>query len=116
MNVDDLIAVSSASVGLESRVFDWDKAAKIIRDSGAISASAGLDEDWWWTAGDIYTDGLPRLGDQSGPYLASTRATPVLEIGGERVACFRMASDVPEWDQSTNWPQSAIDILKGGAL
>lgn len=94
-------------------VFDWDEAARRIVASGDTVASAGLRADWEFTGGDIFADGKPYLDSYT--YLASTWATPEIEIDGVRSACFRMMSDSPGWDEHTKWPESALAILRGDA-
>jgi hypothetical protein len=95
-------------------VFDWDKAARIIRDRGAKRAAAGLSCDWEWTGGDILVDGEPT--SESYTYLASLHAEPELEVdGGELVPCWRLQADSHGWDSGTKWPESALAILKGDA-
>lgn len=93
-------------------VFDWDKAARLIRASGAQEARAGLQNDWEYTGGTILRDGEPVL--DPGTYLASTWATPELEINGVVEDCYRMESEAPGWNSGTVWPESALNILKGG--
>lgn len=90
-------------------VFDWEKAARLINERNATVARAGLSGDWEWTGGVIFSNGMPNKN--SGAYLASTWATPELEIDGERVACFRMIADTPGWDAGTTWPESALALL-----
>ena len=102
-------AMGQANRGKELMVFDWDKAAKRIKETGCTTASAGLSGDWEWTGGEIFTEGRPNLEDYT--YLASTWATPELEIDGETEDCFRMQSATPGWDANTKWPESAIQIL-----
>jgi hypothetical protein len=97
--------------GRELMVFDWNKAAKLIKESGMKDASAGLRGDWEYTGGDIFTDGEPNLNSYT--FLASTWAIPELEIDGEVVECYKMQSEVPEWGADTKWPESALAILKG---
>jgi hypothetical protein len=94
----------------ESMVFDWHKAAELIRDAKPEVARAGLQSDWEWTGGTIFADGEP--DHDSYTYLASTWATPELEMDGEIVPCFKMQSEVPEWYSGTKWPDSAVAILK----
>lgn len=91
-------------------VFDWEKAARLIKERNATEARAGLSGDWEYTGGTIFADGKPDM--ESYPYLASTWATPELEIDGERMDCFRMESDVPGWDEKTKWPESALTLLR----
>jgi hypothetical protein len=92
-------------------VFDWDKAAQIIKERGAQSASAGLAGDWEYTGGDILTDGKPNMEDYT--YLSSTWATPQLNIDGDVIDCWVYQDDKPEWDCDTKWPESAVEILNG---
>lgn len=100
-------AMGEANRGKPSMVFDWDKAATIIKERGAKSASAGLSGDWEYTGGEILTDGKPNTDEYT--YLASTWATPELEIEGEYIDCF--TTEKPEWDAGTKWPESALNIL-----
>lgn len=104
--------------GREQMVFDWDKAAEIIRDRKPEWAVAGLQHDMEWTSGVIYEDGYPVTDSYT--YLSSTWATPILEIKThdeaevEDIPCFRMQHEVPEWRSSTKWPHSAMEILTKG--
>ena len=111
MNTLQAFAMGEANRGKEQMVFDWDKAAQIIRDTGASYACAGLRGDWEYTGGTIYEDGQPDTGDYT--FLASTWAVPELDIDGDVIPCYRMASEVPGWDARTKWPRSALDILEG---
>lgn len=95
------------------KVFDWHKAARRIRDSGAVSASAGLSGDWEWTGGEIFAYGKPLLAGESYTYLASIWATPELEIDDTTEDCWCWQSEHPDWNSDTRWPQSAVDILAG---
>lgn len=103
-------AMGEANRGNPPRVFDWNKAAEIIRDRNPESASAGLQGDMEWTGGEIWRDGeiVPR--EKTYVYLASTWATPILEIDGEEIPCF-VTKPKTEWDSSTYWPESAKAIL-----
>lgn len=96
-----------ANRGREPMVFDWDRAAEIIKERGAIKASAGLSEDWEWTGGTILENGVPVPADETYTYLSSTWATPELCVDGETMECYKMQSDMPGWDSSTYWPDSA---------
>lgn len=96
--------------GREMKVFDWVKAAQIIKDRKPKEAIAGLSEDWGWTAGPIFSDGKPVT--DGGAYLASTWATPVLVLDdGMEIPCYKMQSETPDWDADTKWPASARSIL-----
>ena len=96
-----------------TKVFDWDKAARILRDRGAKTAGAGLAEDWKWTGGSILRDGKPMARDDTYTFLASWWATPVLFVDGEEVECWRPESEAPGWDAETAWPESALKIFNG---
>ena len=102
-----------ANRGKESMVFDWNRAAQIIKERGAKEASAGLSSDWEYTGGSILTDGKPTPKDDTYVFLASTWATPELEIDGETIDCYVMQSATPGWDAGTYWPESALAILNG---
>ena len=95
----------------EKKVFDWDRAAELIKESGFKDASAGLQGDWEWTGGVIFIGGKPYLDGYT--YLSSTWATPEIEIDGMTQPCYKMQSEVPGWDSGTKWPDSALTILKG---
>lgn len=94
----------------ELMVFDWDKAARLIRESGVSVASAGLRSDWEYTGGVIFEDGKPYMNDYT--YLASTWAVPELNLDGEIVECYKMKSKTPGWDSDTKWPESSLKILE----
>ncbi len=91
-------------------VFDWNTAAKLIKERNPQKASAGLRSDWEWTGGDIYKDGQPCLDDYT--FLSSTWATPEIEIDGEVIACWIYQKDSDNWNSDTKWPESALNILK----
>lgn len=93
----------------EQKVFDWDKAANLIKQHRPEIASAGLSGDWEYTGGTIYEDGQPDM--ESYTFLASTWATPELDLDGEIYDCYKMQSEVPEWSSDTKWPESALQIL-----
>lgn len=95
------------------RVFDWHKAAQLIRDRKPTVASAGLGEDWEWTGDTIYRDGKPVAAEDCHAFLASTWAIPELDLDGEIIDCYIMKDESPGWDTGTIWPQSALDILHG---
>lgn len=110
MDTMQAFARGSASRGQELMVFDWDRAAQLIRERKPKVASAGLTGDWEYTGGEIYSDGKPTL--KSYTYLASSWATPELDMDGEVIDCFVMQGKTG-WDSGTTWPDSAKAILKG---
>ncbi len=97
--------------GSELMVFDWDKAARIIKERRPKIASAGLRSDWEWTGGVIYKDGKPVKDSYT--FLASTWAVPELDIDGDIIECYIMKSNAEGWDSGTKWPESALYILEG---
>lgn len=104
--------------GAKQMVFDWHKAARLIKESRAKQIAAGLRSDWEYTGAEICDEKGPLLGEEYGrPFLASCWATPEIELDGVRSACF--VYDGPEsnpdgWDEDTYWPESALKILRGG--
>lgn len=96
--------------GKEQMVFDWEKAARLIKEHKPEEAGAGLRDDWEWTGGTIYRNGKPIKSDYT--YLASTWAIPELDMDGEVYECWRMESDAPGWNCDTKWPRIALDILE----
>ncbi len=53
---------------------DWDKMERFIQDRQPVSVSAGLLDDWFWTAATIYENG--EWEDRDAPYVTSSWATP----------------------------------------
>ena len=108
MNTELAFARAKAAKGSKHKVFDWNKAAKIIKESSAKNASAGLSEDWEWTGGEIFRNGKPLDSTETYVYLASNWAIPELEIDDEYIECWCHNND---WDAGTFWPVSALEIL-----
>ena len=106
-------AMGQANRDKEPMVFDWHKAARLLKESGASYAEAGLAGDWEWTGGKILEDGKPVSKDDTYTYLSSTWATPQLEYGFDCVDCYIMMKDSPGWDSDTFWPDSAVAIFEG---
>jgi len=90
-------------------VFDWDKAAKLIRNEQPKEAFAGLEDDLEYTEGIIWKDGMPVKDDYT--YLASTWARPLLIMDGVPCECWRYEQETPGWNADTKWPKSALEIL-----
>ena len=111
MDTMSAFAMGEANRGKELMVFDWERAAQIIRERGSMSASAGLSGDWEFTGGEILRDGKPMSRKDTYTYLASTWAIPELEIDCEIIECYRMQSKTPGWDSDTFWPEEALKIL-----
>lgn len=105
--------------GAETMAFDWDKAARLIKKSGAKSAEAGLRDDWEWTGGYIFFDGKPIKEEtddfpvETYAYLASIWAVPEIRIDhGRKYPCYKMQHEAPSWNAKTRWPKSALRILQ----
>ncbi len=109
MNTIAAFAMGIANRGKERMVFDWEKAAQLIRELKPEYAAAGLMDDWEYTGGIIYEEGQPVLNAKT--YLASTWAIPLLDLDGDIRECYRMESETPGWNEHTKWPKSAIAIL-----
>lgn len=108
-------AQSASARKSKFKVFDWDKAAHILRERNVEHAAVGLCGDWEWTGGMILEDGKPTKEDYV--YLCSNWATPELDIDGECIPCWRYLEDSEKEDYSPSecWPQSALDIFEGRA-
>ena len=109
MDTMEAFAMGNANRNKELMVFDWHKATKLIKERNATEASAGLSGDWEWTGGNIFSDGKPDT--ESYTYLASTWATPEIEIDGEVIDCFIMQNESHGWGCDTKWPESALALL-----
>lgn len=109
MNSNIAIILGNLNRGNRMKVFDWNKAAIIIREEHIKNADAGLFEDFEWTGGQILEEGHPLVGEYT--YLASTWATPVLiDEDGYVYRCWTW-EDQCEWDAKTQWPTSAVLLL-----
>jgi len=107
------LAKSNAAIkaGKKGMVFDWDKAARLIKETKPDYVEAGLSGDWTYTGGCIYQDGKPDMDSYT--YLASMWATPQIDLDGVRQDCFIELGSGPDWDSDTKWPESALAILDG---
>ena len=110
MDTFTAFAMGQANRGNPLMVFDWKKAAEIIRDEKPQEAEAGLAGDWGYTAGVIFSDG--KIVESEHAYLASNWATPQILIDGKYRDCYVMEGDT-EWDEGTMWPDEARAILEG---
>jgi hypothetical protein len=104
MDTLSAFAMGRASKGAPLRVFDWDKARRLIEERSPEAASAGLQGDWEWTGGAIWRDGAPVPKDDTYVYLASTWAIPEIDLDGDVQECWRWQSETPGWDAETYWP------------
>ncbi len=90
------------------KVFDWVKAAQILKDKNPDEAYAGLLEDMEWTAGIIWSEHRPYK--KAYTYLSSRWATPVLVIDEDYIECWE-PSDGSKWDSGTKWPDEALALI-----
>ena len=103
--------MAKANQDNELMVFDWDKAANLIKASPESEFGAGLSGDWEWTGGDIWSDGKPIPEEDTYVYLSSTWATPEISINGVIQDCYKMQSKTPNWNADTYYPVEAKKIL-----
>lgn len=110
MNNLQAFANGEANRGKPLMVFDWDKAAYLIKELKPNNVSAGLRGDWEYTGGCIFSDGKPVPREDTYVYLASTWAIPEIEIDVSVFPCWKYAEGTG-WDADTYWPKSALSIL-----
>lgn len=103
-------AMGVANRDRELMVFDWNKAAMLIKQHKPVKAEAGLKGDLEWTGGTIWRDDKPVKNSYT--YLASTWATPLLILDGEETPCYIMEHET-KWRAKTTWPESALKIIEG---
>ncbi len=111
MDTLSAFAMGMATRGSPIKVFDWKRAAQLIRDRKPRVASAFLAGDRGCTGGEIYRDGSPVPKEKTYTYLASTWATPTLDMDGDEIACF--TSEDSGWGSGTYWPAEALAVLNG---
>lgn len=105
--------LTAMNLGVENRnkemkVFDWVKAANLIKEHQPEVAEAGLENDWNYTGGIIYKNG--QIVKDTYTYLASTWATPTLILDDKSFDCYVMESET-NWSSDTKWPEEAVSIL-----
>lgn len=105
---------AARAAGNKQRVFDWDRAAQLIKERRPETAGAGLSGDWEYTGGTIWSDGKPDTDSYT--YLSSCWATPELDLDGEIIDCWKYEDETHGWDAGTKWPESALAILNAPAL
>lgn len=112
MDTASAFLMGQVNRGNPLRVFDWITAARLIRERQPETASAGLANDWEWTGGRIYLNGAPVPAEDTYTYLASTWATPELEIDDDIIGCWVWQGDTG-WTSGTYWPDEALAVLRG---
>lgn len=103
---------AARAAGAEGKVFDWERAARILVERHPNVAVAGLAEDMEWTSATVWRNGAP-APDRDGAYLFSLWATPILEIDGESIECWLRPKDAKGWSDDTWWPPEALAIVRG---
>lgn len=91
-------AVATKPIG-DMKYMDWDKVKKIVDENPDSVIYAGLQEDWNNTSGLIYAKGKYYDGYVFGE---STWATPIVDVDGKEIDCFKNSpnewgSDKPSW-------------------
>lgn len=117
MNTLVAFAMSQNAIGQKQKVFDWNKAATIIKERNPEYAFAGLSRDWEYTGGTIYDKEIGPLNKKDTyTYLSSNWATPELKLlineEEETIHCWKYEDELPGWDANTYWPESALEILR----
>lgn len=98
------------------KIFDWIKAARIIKERNIKEAEAALYEDIHYTGGTILVDGFPYTKGYT--FLASDWATPALiyHINNEEIVaieCYVTSDNNPHrWNEKTKWPKEAFEVLR----
>lgn len=93
-------------------VFDWTKAARLIKEKKPELVEAGLNGDFECTGGRIYEGGKLVPKDETYTYLASCWAIPTIVLDGVDEPCFYREDEEPrDWDANTYWPEEARKIL-----
>lgn len=100
--------------GAKFMYFDWDKAAELIKDrlktNPELTAEAGLEGDWAYTAGVIFEDGKPNSDDYT--YLCSNWATPTLIIDDyEEIECYT-TDEGTRFNSDSKWDDISLKILE----
>ena len=108
----DMITRAESAKNDKPKIFDWDKAAAIIKaklkEDPNIVAEAGLEGDWSYTGGCIFSEGKPV--NDSYTYLYSRWAIPTLVINdSESFECY--TDDNSRFDEKSKWDEVSLAIL-----
>ena len=109
-------AKAARDAGKTNKAFDWDKAAKLIKehlkDHKDLVAEAGLQLDWSCTGGVIFEDGEPT--NESYTYLSSNWAIPTLILEWDGVEQLEVHCYVDQSDRvnsDTKWDSESLKTL-----
>lgn len=114
----DVFAKGLQNRGQTHKVFDWDKAASIIKEHlikhPDLIAEAGLQGDWEYTGGVIFKDKQPTSENYT--YLSSNWATPTLILSWEdeeqeELDCWTYMENECRFDSSSKWDEGSLAIL-----
>jgi len=103
---------------VEIMVFDWHKAASIIKNRTPQQASVGLYSDLGYTqggrgrsnstsvfaeftGGHLYFNGAPVKMEDAHSFLVRSRSVPEIEVDGAVEECVIERSKTPGWGQTT---------------
>lgn len=108
--VKSLFEKGKLSTEYVDMTFDWEKAARLIREKKPHIAYAMLEGSRDRSKHKIYQDGFPVYEDDT---VHSARLRPMIVIDGHLpVPCFKMEYETNGMDV---WPRKALDILEGKA-
>ena len=116
MNTLAAFAMGRATAGATMRVFDWDKALKILHKHNIKTAYAGLSGDMEHTSDIIIEDG--KLVVPKYAYLKSTWATPMIAVYDDdedseteyACWCWNDEENNPHhYDQHSTWEKRHFD-------
>ena len=112
-----LQAEEAINCGNTEKVFDYDKAAEIIKEKYQshkdLIAEAGLQGDWEYTGGIIFEKGKPTRNHYT--FLASVWAIPtlILSYNGkeqEEIECYTENDDT-RFTAFSKWDKQSLNIL-----
>lgn len=98
--------------------FDWDKAASIIKkeliNHPSLTAEAGLQGDWAYTGGEIFSAGKPVTDEYT--YLRSNWAEPTLILNWDgqeqmEIECY-VTGEEHRFNADSKWDETSIALLK----
>lgn len=95
------------------RVFDWDRAAALIKATGARTALAGIDKDWVSSSDSIFEDGRARADSACQAWTENPAMSPCLVLDGKRISCYKemWAGDISLADRKAIWPGRSAEAL-----
>lgn len=106
----------NAEKGMPQMAFDWDKAAKIIKEKFEkhkdLQAEAGLQGDWDYTGGIIFKNSKPTNDEYT--YLSSNWATPTLILFYDGEYQEEIVCEVEEnerFGSCSKWDEISLSIL-----